>query len=85
METLEVLKLKQQNVLLQAQGLERDILVREHSRLMGEAQELQQTIMKMEEEVLRNENEKSKKPNEEDHIDFGCPADFDPTLGQPIM
>ena len=54
-DTMEVLKLKQQNVLLQAQTLERDILVREHSRLMGEAQELQQQIMKIEEEVRQNE------------------------------
>ena len=52
---LELLRLKQQNVLLQAQSLERDILVREHSRLMGEAQELQQQIMKVEEEVRQNE------------------------------
>lgn len=51
---LELLRLKQQNLLLQAQSLERDILVREHSRLMGEAQELQQQIMKMEEEVRKN-------------------------------
>jgi len=56
---LELLRLKQQNCLLQAQSLERDVLVREHSRLMGEANEIQLIIVKMElkikEEVRQNE------------------------------
>jgi len=61
MDTMEVLKLRQQNILLQAQSLERDVLVREHSRLMGEANDIQQTIMKMEEEVKRNEETRIEK------------------------
>jgi hypothetical protein len=46
MTEIEGLKLRQQNALLQAQSLERDVLVREHARLMAEAQDLQQTIRK---------------------------------------
>lgn len=47
---LELLKLKLEVKTLQAQSLERDILVREYTRLIGEAQEIRQQIMKIEEE-----------------------------------
>jgi hypothetical protein len=59
MNEIEVVKLRQQNILLQAQSLERDVLVREHARLMAEAQELQQTISKMEEKEYENKNKKN--------------------------
>lgn len=55
METMESLKLRQQNILLQAQSLERDILVLNYKSLMEQANAVQQAIMKMEEEVRQNE------------------------------
>lgn len=62
MTEIEGLKLRQQNALLQAQSLERDVLVREHARLMAEAQELQQTIAKLEIEEEGRKNEMEKNP-----------------------
>lgn len=55
MTPIEELKLRQQNVLLQAQSLERDIIVLNYKSLMEQAQALQQEIVKAEEEVRRNE------------------------------
>ena len=55
-EQLEMARLKLQNALLQAQSLERDVVVREYGRLMGEANGHQQLIGKLEEEVRINES-----------------------------
>jgi hypothetical protein len=57
MDRLEALRLRQQNILLQAQSLERDILVLNYKSLIEQANQLQQEIMKIEEEVRRNENQ----------------------------
>lgn len=55
MTEIEALKLKQQNILLQAQSLERDIIVLNYKSLMEQANALQQEIVKAEEEVRKNE------------------------------
>ncbi len=55
MSEIEILRLRQQNILLQAQSLERDILVLNYKSLMEQANALQQEIMKLEEEVRKNE------------------------------
>ena len=55
MTQIEELRLKQQNILLQAQTLERDIIVLNYKSLMEQANALQQEIMKAEEEVRQNE------------------------------
>jgi hypothetical protein len=53
-QEIEILTLKMQLAMVQAQSLERDILVREYARLLGEAQELQGRINLLKEK----ENEK---------------------------
>ena len=56
-EQLEHLQLKLSNVQLQAQSLERDVIVLNYARLLGEAQELRRIIAKMEEEEVRRDAE----------------------------
>lgn len=52
---LELLRLKLVNTQLQAQSLERDIVVLNYARLLQEGKSLQQEILKIEEEVKRQE------------------------------
>jgi hypothetical protein len=51
---LELLRLKLVNTQLQAQSLERDVIVLNYARLLQEAQAIQQQIAKIEEEVRQN-------------------------------
>jgi hypothetical protein len=58
-EQLETLRLRLTNTQLQAQSLERDVVVLNYARLLGEAQGLREGIMKLEEEVRRDEELKN--------------------------
>jgi len=60
-DEMEVLRLKLINTQLQAQSLERDVIVLNYARLLQEAQGLQQEISKIEEEVRRDEETRIEK------------------------
>lgn len=72
MDRVAELQLRMQLALIQAQSLERDIVVLNYKRLMEEANTYQQEINKIQEEVIRNEMLKNSAGIE--------PVDPDPTV-----
>lgn len=68
-DQLEYLHLKLSNTQLQAQSLERDVIVLNYARLLGEANDLRQQINKLEEEI--KQNEKSKMDNRSEPVGPG--------------